>query len=92
MGAAWAMIEDMYGASAGEEHFMNIGSATDPGNWICDRSDPDEPRAVYTCDGCGCAICEGDYFFDLDGEKLCEECFDEFKRDHKYTACSPWEE
>lgn len=31
---------------------------------------------VY-CDCCGCGLYRGDYFYEINGEKLCEDCMDE---------------
>ena len=43
--------------------------------WNCDecRQTGDCNRQVI-CDVCGAVLCEGDTFFDIDGEHQCEEC------------------
>lgn len=35
---------------------------------------PPESLPVARCDNCGCELWEGDWVFEVDGEKLCEDC------------------
>lgn len=55
--------------------FVGLASNPDP---------PPElpPRHVFICSGCGESICEGDWYWDYDGEQYCEDCNDA----HRHTA------
>ena len=45
------------------------------------KTAPPEPKVAEYCDCCGNEIYEGDYVFEIDGEKLCEECLNaEYRR------------
>ena len=35
---------------------------------------PDDQVPLILCDCCGCALYEGDYFYDINGERICEDC------------------
>lgn len=51
----------------------------------CPNADP--PREVYTCERCGGSIYEGeDYYSDVDGEDICEQCFDKWVKAHNRVA------
>lgn len=41
---------------------------------------PDEPRSMYECDLCGCEIFEGDEYYEIGDEILCEKCVDDCKK------------
>lgn len=34
---------------------------------------------MYTCEDCGCDICDGDDYYDIAGTILCEDCIDNYK-------------
>ena len=42
------------------------------------------------CDHCGEPI-TGEYYYDVDGELMCEECFDEWCEDFKKNVDDYWE-
>lgn len=44
------------------------------------RTDPDADERIY-CDRCGGEINVGDEYYNLDGEALCDECFDTIARE-----------
>jgi len=39
-----------------------------------DPEPPEEPKPVYECEYCGCGFHEGDGYFKIDGEILCDKC------------------
>lgn len=42
---------------------------------------PEDPDPVYMCEDCGGGIFEGDRYYSVNGEILCEECMEEkYKR------------
>lgn len=58
-------------------------------HYPCDPRCPnaDEPREVLTCEHCGQPIYEGeDYYSDVDGEDICEQCFDKWVKAHNRVA------
>ena len=57
----------------------------DPCDPRCPNAEPERP--ALTCDSCGRTIYEGDDFYrDVDGDDLCEDCFNSWCRDHRRTA------
>ena len=51
----------------------------------CPNEDPPEP--ALTCDCCGEVLYEGDeYYSDIDGDNLCENCFYTWSRRRCKTA------
>lgn len=44
------------------------------------RLDPPEVKAVLNCDLCGDEIFEGDYYYDLNGEVICENCVESARK------------
>ena len=36
-----------------------------------------EPKAVYYCESCGAEICDGDYYYEILGSRVCESCVKE---------------
>ena len=40
----------------------------------------------YTCCWCEADIYDGDVYYEIDGEIYCENCANEWLRDHQYTA------
>ena len=40
-----------------------------------------EPPAVFICSGCSKEIYEGDDYWDIFGEQICEDCMDKAKRE-----------
>ena len=38
-------------------------------------------KEVYECSDCGCGICIGDYYYDLEDNFICETCMDERKKE-----------
>lgn len=57
----------------------------DPCDPRCPNAEPERP--ALTCDRCGEEIYEGeDYFHDVDGDDLCETCFDRWRKEHCKTA------
>lgn len=45
------------------------------------------PRKVGNCAVCKDNICEGDEYYDVDGESVCEDCFWEYaNKEFKTTA------
>lgn len=53
---------------------------------ICPCSCPnaDEPRHVFICSICGESICEGEHYYDIYGEQICEYCIDKFRKEAEY--------
>ena len=45
-----------------------------------------ERRGVYTCDCCGGAIADGEEYYNFDGEKVCEDCLDDYIAGHRVEA------
>lgn len=43
-------------------------------------------KPVATCDECGALIYEGDYFYEFDGDTVCESCEPDYVRD-KFRRC-----
>lgn len=41
------------------------------------KLNPPEPKVIKTCEECGCEICEGETYFDLQGAVICieKDCF-----------------
>ena len=37
-------------------------------------------RVVHECENCECEICEGDEYFEINGECYCPDCIKEFMR------------
>lgn len=55
----------------------------------CPNADP--PEAVLVCEECGVEIRDGEeYYRDIDGSDLCENCFDKWCRAHCKTASAVW--
>jgi hypothetical protein len=52
------------------------------GNYPCDYRCPNapEPPIVFYCDECGEPIYEGDTYYQVDLDKYCEDCMNDFKR------------
>ena len=42
--------------------------------------DPPEYDPVFKCDRCGCDIYEGEDCYLIEGERICSDCIDDFKR------------
>ena len=38
------------------------------------------------CDFCGCGIYSGEYFYDFDGDIVCEECIDGYTKHYRREA------
>lgn len=46
-----------------------------------DRQEPPEPDPILHCGKCGNGIYEGEFYFRIDGDDICETCLnDEFGR------------
>ncbi len=55
----------------------------------CPNEDPPEP--VLVCEECGEEIMDGEeYYRDIDGANLCENCFDKWCHAHCKTASAVW--
>lgn len=52
----------------------------------CDSRCPNapEPRSVFICSTCGEMIYEGDNYYDVLGEQICDECMWSAKREAVY--------
>ena len=44
----------------------------------CPYSPDDVPS--HACDGCGEEICEGDGYYEIGGESLCEGCIEKYRK------------
>ena len=43
-----------------------------------------EPPMVFICSGCGGAIYDGEWYWEIMGEQYCEECVDAVKKVAEY--------
>lgn len=41
-------------------------------------------KEVYTCEWCGGEICDGEDYYDVGGDKVCEECINECRKTAYY--------
>ena len=46
---------------------------------------PDAPDTDFVC-GCGCEIFPDDVYYEIEGEKMCEECAKEWLEEQKHYA------
>lgn len=44
------------------------------------NSQPDEPDPVEKCDCCGRSLYVGDFISTIDGEKICDDCLNDYYR------------
>ena len=42
-------------------------------------------RYYINCDSCDCEIEDGDYYYELDGECLCERCAEQWLEEQRMT-------
>lgn len=57
----------------------------------CDPRCPcaDEPESVFVCSGCGQTIYDGDDYWEIFGEQLCEECIQNARCTAEYIPEEP---
>lgn len=48
--------------------------------WLIDNDDSTE-ESVYICGWCGSDIYAGDTYYDFDGERVCEDCVNDCKKE-----------
>ena len=48
--------------------------------------DPPEDRIFAVCDQCGGEIYEGETYYDIEGDYIHEDCFEEYARE-EYADC-----
>ena len=48
--------------------------------------DPPEDRVFAMCDYCGREIYEGEEYYEIEGDRIHEDCFDEYIRE-EYSDC-----
>lgn len=48
--------------------------------WSRDRMEPPEPNPVLYCDKCGDGIYEGDAYYKIDGNNVCDNCLENYRR------------
>ena len=48
-----------------------------------DYLDPTDSKAVCECDWCGKDLFASDVYYALDGDRVCEDCWEDYCDDHK---------
>lgn len=46
-----------------------------------------EPKPVLYCNDCGSGIIADDYYYDIDGDVICDSCIDDYIRLH-FRRCA----
>lgn len=50
--------------------------------WVA-TNNVDEGEKMYTCESCGAPIYYGDYYYDFNGDKFCEDCIKDCRKTAK---------
>lgn len=48
------------------------------------RIDPQEVKECFLCDECECEIYEGEEYYETEGLRLCEDCYDSRMYEEKH--------